>query len=746
MAEFMVCRLSSSTGPNGTPVLLDAVRLPDGQVLLSFAEEVDPTALRLSSGASLAEPGAINRTMQIRCNTLPDQATLVVDGAPLEIAVTPHQQAVFAGTNALMGVRNGEPAETVLDWLRFHVERHGTNAAVILDRAQPGTDAEFAETLRAGVAEIAGLTVVALVRCDHPLGKAGHPPEAHPLSVSEAPGKDRMTRPAPSSWDAPLGAAGIFEILRHRFLDQARAVAHLDVHDLLVLDDGHSVFDLCVDASSGLIPLLGRHCFPWRVRPGQRPHFGDHICIQFDAPAGRRRWCIAPGVAPKNVVWRMVRIGNGTPDRGRIGHFYRHMSLRHPTEQVSQIVSKTSLIEHDPLIAQAADIWNHTPVPMPAAEAQPMAETNGRRAIVTCMKNEGPFILEWLAYHRAIGFDDVLVYTNDCTDGTDTMLDLLQDKGLVQHRQNPFRELDMKPQHAGLQAAQDEPIIRDAAWIAVIDVDEFINIKTGDGTLDALFAALPDANMIAMTWRLFGNSDVHAYEDRFIIDQFTHCAPELCRKPHQAWGFKTLFQNIGLFKKLGVHRPKGLKSQLLDNVHWVNGSGRPLPAQMYRNAWRSTAGTYGYDLVQLNHYAVRSVESFLVKRDRGRVNHVDRDQGLSYWFRMNNNAERETSIQLRRDLLVAEHAKLMSDPDIAAAHTRSVQHHVEKIASLMSAGKNERFYGDLTGAKMEKLSRMHHHFGANVFLAGPESIPDYIAAMDPGAEFHFTVDKVEAKH
>lgn len=43
---------------------------------------------------------------------------------------------------------------------------------------------------------------------------------------------------------------------------------------------------------------------------------------------------------------------------------------------------------------------------------------------------------------------------------------------------------------------------------------------------------------------------------------------------------------------------------------------------MFRNGWRSTIETYGYDLVQLNHYAVRSAESFLVKRDRGRVNHV----------------------------------------------------------------------------------------------------------------------------
>ncbi len=89
----------------------------------------------------------------------------------------------------------------------------------------------------------------------------------------------------------------------------------------------------------------------------------------------------------------------------------------------------------------------------------------------------------------------------------------------------------------------------------------------------------------------------------------------------------------------------------------------------YRNAWRSTAETYGYDLVALNHYAVRSAESFLVKRDRGRVNHVDRDQGLAYWFRMNNNAEEDLSIQADAACRCeAELAALMADPEIAAMH------------------------------------------------------------------------------
>ncbi|MEL6915462.1 MAG: glycosyltransferase family 2 protein [Pseudomonadota bacterium] len=746
MVHVIHCLLSSSKGERGAAVLLDAVRLPDGRAMLSFDREVDVASLDLPESVRSVDARHIGGAGQIFCRAFPEEGDISLAGTKIRAHVAAHQQSLLAGTNALLGVRNGEPVVTVREWLRFHVERHGATAAVIVDRARPGTDLEFQTGISEAVSDLAGLTALALVRCDHPLGKPGHPSEAHPLSVPEAPGKDRMEATTPDPWSAPLGASAIFEILRHRFLDQARAVAHLDVHDLLEVDDGPTAFDLAVASPGGLIQLLGRHVFPWRIRPGQTPHFGDHICTQFDAPAARRRWCIAPERAPREAIWRMVRIGNASPDRGRMARFYRHMALRHPTEQVSQIVPKTSLVEHAPLIAQASTIWRHRPVRLPAVSAQPVAKKNGRRAIVTCMKNEGPFILEWLAYHRAIGFDDVLVYSNDCTDGTDSLLDLLQSKGLLEHRGNPFREVGMKPQHAALHAAQKEPVIRDAEWIAVIDVDEFMNIKVGEGTLDALFAVVPQANMIAMTWRLFGNSDRHDYEDSFLIDQFTRCAPEMCRKPHQAWGFKTLFQNIGLFKKLGVHRPKGLNPQLWERVAWVNGSGRPLPRQMYRNAWRSTLATYGYDLVQLNHYAVRSAESFLVKRDRGRVNHVDRDQGLAYWFRMNNNAEEETSIQRRRGVLAAEHARLMADPEIAEAHMRAVSSHKDKIADLKSNAAQGRFFEELTSARMEKLSRMHAHFGSNVFLAGPEAIPEEVVRKDPGGDFYFTVPRSETAH
>ena len=47
---------------------------------------------------------------------------------------------------------------------------------------------------------------------------------------------------------------------------------------------------------------------------------------------------------------------------------------------------------------------------------------HGRVTAVSMMKDEAPYLLEWFAHHLAVGFTDILVYTNDCTDGTDDML------------------------------------------------------------------------------------------------------------------------------------------------------------------------------------------------------------------------------------------------------------------------------------------------------------------------------------
>jgi hypothetical protein len=718
------------------PRLMDVVACHDGRVRLFFGQGAVLASIAPDGGPGCATPLELREISGGVMAVAGGGGPLArKDRDPLPFEAGPHETALFEGLNTVLAFRIAETPLQVAEWLAYLVDQQGLQAALIVMRvAEPGFAAALEDIL--GPTDLR----IVLLDCPLPLGKPGMGPENHLYLAPDAPGKDRMTPPAPDPWRAPLGEGVLFEALKWRFLATARAVLALDVTDVIP-PDSPNAFDACAGARGGVVLLAGRRIYPWRVRAGKDARLGDHICRQFDSRRGIARWGVAPGIAGLENTWRMVRISYATPDAGAVIPFWRAMAVRVPGFASGELAPKSALVEDADLLA-LADLLGHDPIRPPVSQprAAPRAATmGGRTAIVTTMKNEGPFILEWLAYHRAIGVDDFLIYTNDCTDGTDTMLQMLQDKGLVQHRENPFRTMDLKPQHAALQAAEDEPVMQNCGWGICMDVDEFINIKIGDGTLAGLYAAMGDANMISLTWRLFGNGDVHHYDDRFVIEQFIACAPEVVRKPHQAWGFKTLFRNIDIYKKLGVHRPKGLKADLWDRVHWLNGSGRPMPREMFRNGWRSSLETYGYDWVQLNHYAVRSAESFLVKRDRGRVNHVDRDQGLNYWFRMNFNALQDTSIQRMIPAARAEFARLMQDADIAAAHHAAVAAHRAKIAKLRATPAASAFYAELTGARMQALCRLQAHFGSAVFAAGPGVIPADLHTRPLPPDFFFTV-------
>ncbi len=732
----------------GGVVLLDTIETAPGRATAYFKSGTISQSILAARETQIVDSYNVGGGLIAELRYEAAVPRLQLGGQATEILPTKRQLEIFEGLNTVFAIRNGETVEAVLDWLRYFAEYQGLQAALILDRAKPSAAKTFSKNLKTGLGKIGGLEQVVLLSADYPLGQKNLPPESHPINAVDAPGKARMKLPQPSPWSSPLRETQVVELVRRRFLDRARAVAFLDVSDVVTTrcgsrSKGKDIFEMAVNSVNGGVLLVGQNCYPWRVRKGEASRHGDHICVQFDSEKRLRRWCIAPNNIEPNLMWRQTRIAGISAATDEWVHFYRCMGVRHPNSRVSHIVAKSSLIEEPALIELSQSSFDHSPVRMANLAIPNIDLTQNNVTIVTCMKNEGPFILEWLAYHRAIGVKNVLVYTNDCDDGTETLLKTLQSKGYVHHRENPFESMGQKPQHAALGAAKDEKVVKEADWLISMDVDEFINVKIGDGTLNALFMSLGSANMISFTWRLFGNSDIHEFSDKPVLTQFTRCAREITRKPHQAWGFKTLFRNVGLFRKLGVHRPKGLNSQLWHQIKWVNGSGVFLPKEMFRNAWRSTTKTVGYDLVQLNHYAVRSAESFLVKRDRGRVNHVDRDQGLAYWFRMNNNAVEDTSIQRMIPAMEAERERLLADPDIAESHSFSVDRHRAKIKALRKDNNYKRFYKSLTSSKFEKLSRMHEHFGANVFLLGPEALPNWIADREHPSDFFYTIDKRE---
>ncbi|KUP92227.1 glycosyltransferase family 2 protein [Tritonibacter horizontis] len=322
---------------------------------------------------------------------------------------------------------------------------------------------------------------------------------------------------------------------------------------------------------------------------------------------------------------------------------------------------------------------------------RPRADDNSGNVIVGCMKNEAPYILEWVAYHRMIGVDNFLIYTNGCSDGTSEILDRLQALGILQHRNNDNWKGN-SPQQYALNQALKEPVIRQAEWVIHIDVDEFMNVRCGNGTLADFFAHAPEATNVAMTWRLFGHNGVTALAEAPVIAQFDHCAPRFCPKPHTVWGFKTMFKNIGAYQKISCHRPNKLADDKRQEVKWVNGSAQDMTVEAIDNGWRNSKKSIGYDLLQLNHYALRSAESFLVKRQRGRALHVDRSIGLNYWIRMDWNDHKDVTIQRNLPRLQAELARLMADDTLRLLHQAGVAWHRAKAAELHQTAEFEELY------------------------------------------------------
>ena len=135
----------------------------------------------------------------------------------------------------------------------------------------------------------------------------------------------------------------------------------------------------------------------------------------------------------------------------------------------------------------------------------------------------------------------------------------------------------------------------------------------------------------------------------------------------------------------------------MDDVRWVNGAGRVMPERMVEtNEWFSRKDTVGYDLVSLNHYVLRSAESFLVKRERGRINHVDQDQGASYWAARNYATETDTRIHRHLDRAKAQLATLMEDTVLADLHEQAVAWHRQRIAVLMADPDYRALYEAIT--------------------------------------------------
>lgn len=315
------------------------------------------------------------------------------------------------------------------------------------------------------------------------------------------------------------------------------------------------------------------------------------------------------------------------------------------------------------------------------------------------MKDEGPYILEWLAWHKAAGVQNFIVYTNDLSDGSGALLDHLAARGDLIYLENPAVAAGSTYfQPVALAHAESHPLVRESDYFISMDVDEFINVKVGDGKLDDLVGAVGPFDALSMSELNHGTNGRVKFEAGWVTEQFPRHQTERPGKWKASRGVKTILKVSDRIKKIRNHRSDFRED--IDDLVWLDGSGRRTTVFSDDASANGHDCRKTYDLVTLEHFPLRSVEGFLIKVKRGDVVIAGKTASHRY-FRLRNSDGQATS-DMARPLAAARayHAAHFEiDADLMELHRRCCAAHEERVAMLL----NDPAYQQQFAALMELM-------------------------------------------
>jgi hypothetical protein len=210
-------------------------------------------------------------------------------------------------------------------------------------------------------------------------------------------------------------------------------------------------------------------------------------------------------------------------------------------------------------------------------------------------RNEAPYLLEWIAYYRVLGFGQITIYDNCSNDASPQILHALSKAGVINAVHWKHRK--RKQSRAYEQAARRlRPFVE---WCLYVDLDEFLVLDEGL-RLGDIVPAEPDVLAVLLCWRMFSSAGRRNRDTGLVIEQFTKAAAQNARV------VKSLVR-IGALRRMMVHMPKPSCGERM-----VDAEQRTVQGIRSNSIAQPTRGR-----ARLNHYKNRSWEEFQCKRARG---------------------------------------------------------------------------------------------------------------------------------
>lgn len=134
-------------------------------------------------------------------------------------------------------------------------------------------------------------------------------------------------------------------------------------------------------------------------------------------------------------------------------------------------------------------------------------------ALCAVFRDEGPWLKEWIEFHRLIGVSHFYLYNNCSNDNFWEVLKPYVDEGVIELFDVPFDSYQYSgaTDHNTVQVACYNHAIKlskkYSSWLAIIDLDEFI-CPVADQNLAACLNRYRKASGLAVYWQIYGTSNI----------------------------------------------------------------------------------------------------------------------------------------------------------------------------------------------------------------------------------------------
>jgi hypothetical protein len=235
-----------------------------------------------------------------------------------------------------------------------------------------------------------------------------------------------------------------------------------------------------------------------------------------------------------------------------------------------------------------------------------------RSVVVGAMRNDGIYILEWVAHYLALGFDHIIIYTNDNSDGSEQLLRLLAAHNVISLVESEISGTVPPEGKAFGHALHLLHDLRDFEWALFVDSDEyFVPAPQYANSVANVLAAVTQrssekpASGICYDWLWFVSGMAYSRKPELLLERFQHAVPHFLTKC--------------------LARVRDVVSMRRDHFAEVKHGG-VLVDSMFDPLDPSSIApgrTPQYGGGCINHYWPRSFEEFAIKRARGASLNLD---------------------------------------------------------------------------------------------------------------------------